>query len=625
MSAPLRRAALYLAFSGVIHAAPVAAWIAEGPEIGWDEPTRVRTLDAAEDAALARAERERALPRTEAETRAQVMREEAARAAARAVVARAQAVRAEATRADAERRAVAAADVARRTAERAEEAREKAAAATRAPVEATREAARKVAETAEEQARDALAARLEADREVAAAQRTVDDTRVEAAKADAMKAEAERQAARVEQELLEAKVAAKLKPEAAPKVEPPKVAPAPKPPVEEVAAAPKPPPEAAPKPQPQAKVQERGDAQASGGNTGPVTRWLAFVRGEGADEGSADPDARYISDRNRRAPEETRAAADVARANGDGRAETEFATRTSTATTPGEAAKHTAARVEIGQPTPPPASPRTPPPAPRTAARTPAPRRDGVRLPPGAVELPYLTEAPGPSPSMPSSDLRLSAGTIDLTSRASPDTTADTARRVARLTPPPPPPAPASLPDAPLPPERPKAPRPPLEDDFWSASTVPTLTDPEVASTDLDATPNVKPDTFLLAAEQADARGWSDLAILDEKAVLSDQARYGARAHVLGAWLSGVDDGLRERWVYPPALRALGVEGTVVLWFYVSRTGAVSSLQIHAGSGNTELDLAALAAVPAKVTAMPAGSGSGQWLEKVFRYRASPP
>ena len=107
--------------------------------------------------------------------------------------------------------------------------------------------------------------------------------------------------------------------------------------------------------------------------------------------------------------------------------------------------------------------------------------------------------------------------------------------------------------------------------------------------------------------------------------MLSDQARYGARAHVLGAWISSVDDVLRQRWVYPPALRALGVEGTVVVQFHVSPAGSVSNVRVESGSGNPELDLAALAAIPARVAAMPAGSGDGLWRKVGFRYRATPP
>ncbi|MDP2308193.1 MAG: TonB family protein [Pseudomonadota bacterium] len=627
----------------MLHAATVVMWAVGEPDAAPEELTRIRMLDPLEEAALESKDQARAraamadaaatpaataAAETRAARRAETTRAEdenaAAEAAVRAVRARIEAGRAEALQAEAEQEAIVAGAAARSAVERLEQSRRaEAESAVRAPSAAPR----KLAEAAEreESVREAERALLAANRTVEAARQAADDARVEAARAEAMKAEAVRHAT----------AASRTPPAQTPKAPEAKPSEA-KAPEAKAPEAKAPPAEPPPKPTASASAQEPAveqvPAQAAGGvagaaGGGPVTGWLPFVRGEGAGAEAPDPDARYISDRNRRAPKDTRAAAQVARANGDGSGAAAIATRISTAEQEGAASRSTAARVDQGQPVPPKAASAAPPPARRTT--TPETPRSTARgeppspPPPDTVELPYVAEAPGPAPAAPLEAIRLSAGAVDPPTRAGPAGEASASRRAARRTPVAPPPAPAAAP-APAA-VRPTAPRPPLEDDFWSASALSSLVEPTVPSASIDTTPAPRPDTFLLGAEDASARGWSDLAILDERAALSDQTRFGARSHPLAPWLNGVDDTLRQRWIYPPALQALGVEGTVIVRFHVSTSGVVSNPYVHSSAGHPELDLAALAALPARVAAMPSGSGRGQWLEWTFRYRAPAP
>jgi TonB family protein len=162
-------------------------------------------------------------------------------------------------------------------------------------------------------------------------------------------------------------------------------------------------------------------------------------------------------------------------------------------------------------------------------------------------------------------------------------------------------------------------PPPPLpEDDFWLESSVRTGEDAEQPAPDQRVSP-----TAVIEDQTRAARGWTDLAVLDERADTGDRASYSARAHPLGLWLRGVEDQLANRWVYPPALRALGVQGTVVVRFRVGRDGSVSNVVVAVSSNIPDLDLAAVQAVPAALPPLPASGGRSVRLQYVFRYRES--
>jgi len=418
----------------------------------------------------------------------------------------------------------------------------------------------------------------------------------------------------------------------------PPAAPAPKPsPAQQPSPEPAPTPSAAKPPQPplpDARAAEETDLREReekvhaatepsperasgrrGGGSGAELEWLPFVRAEGAASGAPSGDARYISDRSKAAPEEKRTRSAVNRSNGDGTGDAEIAERTTPNTrpvlavdapeaAPAEAPARSAARALV--------TPDSPP------ART------------TSVALPYLSPSPAPAPSSTTEGMRLSAGEIP--AYAEPAVRGDEAvqknspraraprpsARPIRAPAVPEPSAPVSAPStAPIAALPPAPVRPALEDDFW-ASTAPETAPPG---------PVVAPssDAAIVTQNDAQAQGWSDLAILDERVALADTSAYGARAHPLGAWLTAVDDQIRQRWVYPPALRALGQQGTVVVRFYVARSGLVTQAQVRAGSGWPELDLAALSAIPARVSAMPSGNGAGVWLQWTFRYRADRP
>ncbi|MDP2313282.1 MAG: TonB family protein, partial [Pseudomonadota bacterium] len=262
--------------------------------------------------------------------------------------------------------------------------------------------------------------------------------------------------------------------------------------------------------------------------------------------------------------------------------------------------------------------------------RTPAPQ---------TVELPYVAPGAASAPPGAGAGFRLSAGEVPTAPKAAPAPPRPEAARPAkgRLVPPgAAAPEPSPLPEpavaeaalSPTRPDAPPAPRrpvtaPPLDDDFWSASP-PPLADAEGEPTP-DAAQAPRRETAVLADQDAESHGWSDIAVLDERTALAEDTRYSARAHPLGAWLNTVDDDIRHRWIYPPALRAFGTQGICVVRFRVARSGAVSNVYVQSSAGNAELDLAALAAIPARVPPMPAGSGSGVWLQWTFRYRASSP
>lgn len=183
-------------------------------------------------------------------------------------------------------------------------------------------------------------------------------------------------------------------------------------------------------------------------------------------------------------------------------------------------------------------------------------------------------------------------------------------RRAASVAPAPPTPTAPTV--TPTPPTPPATSRPPIiEDDFWAADAMPLPEPPTEA-------PDDALDSAILDTKNADAAGWSDLAVLDERVALRDKTRFSAKAHPLGAWMRNVDEELRRRWTYPETFRALGIKGNVVVQFRVLESGVVDNVRVAVSSNIPELDLAALAALPKRVAAPP--GGKRVQLQYVFRY-----
>ncbi|MFZ5477669.1 MAG: energy transducer TonB, partial [Myxococcota bacterium] len=101
--------------------------------------------------------------------------------------------------------------------------------------------------------------------------------------------------------------------------------------------------------------------------------------------------------------------------------------------------------------------------------------------------------------------------------------------------------------------------------------------------------------------DHLDAPGWSSLTILAEDVPEGTEVRVAVRDTPTGRWFTTVDQQLRASWTCPPELRALGVAGTTVVGWRVQRDGDVLDVHLVRSSGNAELDLAALAAVPTQV------------------------
>ena len=655
----LARLLIYLACSGTLHAAPLLLWPEGAPGEGAEPlPTRVQLLDPAEEEAL----ESRPSPVRRPEGAA---REEPATAATPAGSPRSAPPAAPATPSAAKpsgaRRAPNPPSAMPRPAEKPEGAEKRVTTESAAIAERAEKADTTKEKPSPKRAEPVVAIDRTDVRQVKAstatpAERTAkaltDKARADASAPTTRPPDAETPRSRVEPpETTEAKPAVKATAPA--RSAPVPAAPAPKlvaptlpvPPGEAAApvpAAPRPPApaapppsEAAPKPPPAppdarasettelreraqdvrreaaaAPPQQANAGRGSGG--GAAQEWLPFVRSEGAASGKANGDARYISDRDKSAPEDTRAKASVTRSNGDGTGDAEIAERTAPSTRP---------VVAVDRPE---AAPATPPPS--TRARSVATTTLSPE-PTSSVALPYLAPSPAPASSASPGGMRLSAGEIPEIAEplargdeaaAAPPLRARVPKASRRPIRAPVVPASAEPPSAaPLVAAPPAPIRPALADDFWASTA------PDTAPVGPVAAPSSE--TAIMTQNDMSAQGWSDLAILDERAALADTAAYGARAHPLGAWLTVVDDQIRQRWIYPPALRALGQQGTVVVRFYVARSGLVTQAQVRAGSGWPDLDLAALSAVPAHVSAMPPGNGSGVWLQWTFRYRADRP
>ncbi|MSP56953.1 MAG: TonB family protein [Myxococcales bacterium] len=110
-------------------------------------------------------------------------------------------------------------------------------------------------------------------------------------------------------------------------------------------------------------------------------------------------------------------------------------------------------------------------------------------------------------------------------------------------------------------------------------------------------------------------------------AVLPEDVAYGAitamsvSAHPLADWMTDLDDALRGRWIYPPDLRALGVEGTVEVSFNVLPNGRITDVGVTRADADPALVFAALASLPPSVTAPPPGWGR-LGIRYTYRYRA---
>jgi TonB family protein len=323
------------------------------------------------------------------------------------------------------------------------------------------------------------------------------------------------------------------------------------------------------------------------------------------------------------------------------------------------------ASVPPARATPPPRPVVPTPPAERDVAIAPAAATRASDATEGAgtaapeeVDLPYVIDAAGPAPASGDTGLRLTVGALDGGVPADhPPTEASAAahapRRPARSpaarhpTPAPMPPTPnpsVSEPpaaDAPAPPvaapvASSTSPAPPTEassffEELWTPSAelaadvrppdgsdAPVPTDAPVDTRPFDPAHAGRDDTD----DETKARGWADIAVLEERTVLAEDTRFSARESPEGQWMASVYAEASANWVYPATLRALGTQGTVVVRFRVRRDGTVEDPSVLVPSGTTELDLAALAALPAHVAPFPAGvAGNRLYIRLTFRYR----
>lgn len=347
-------------------------------------------------------------------------------------------------------------------------------------------------------------------------------------------------------------------------------------------------------------------------------------------EAVADPLATLIGDRNVSAPKATRTRTSPQRSNGAGAGRAPIA---AAAPRPGAPTLASPAPAAAGRPLP---SAAAPPTSPTRAAATPAVLPGTRQGTPATSAIPTTARSstptaapPPPAPgAVPVATGPLSAGDLRLPeipvgpSLPSPRGEPGALRLVAGLDEAPPTPTtrpatarpanadPAAKPKPAPAPAPAQGPQPPeaFTDDFWSAAP---------GESDL---------ADLLLAEDADgpdAAAWSDLTVLDEGVALGDEARVSIREHPLGAWMVGVDSQIRAASRFPEELRALGVDGDVVVRFRVAKDGTVSEARVLRGSDVPELDLAALAAIPPRVPALPAGE-KGRYVTYTFRYRAGP-
>ncbi|MSQ02421.1 MAG: TonB family protein [Myxococcales bacterium] len=160
-------------------------------------------------------------------------------------------------------------------------------------------------------------------------------------------------------------------------------------------------------------------------------------------------------------------------------------------------------------------------------------------------------------------------------------------------------------------------PRPPPESDgFWGGIGVGDVG----LGTTMDATPAaVAGDDVQKATFSDEGAGWTDLTMLDETVTEADNAQVAVRRTALGVWFAPVDDLVRAGWTVPRAAKALGVTGRVIVEFVIDKHGAVKDVTMIDANVDLDLQLAALAAVPAAVPPPPGGTGALR-VRYTFRY-----
>ena len=165
---------------------------------------------------------------------------------------------------------------------------------------------------------------------------------------------------------------------------------------------------------------------------------------------------------------------------------------------------------------------------------------------------------------------------------------------------------------APAPPPRPA----PESDGFWGGGGA---GDAGLGSQANDTPAAEAGDDVQKAIFTDEGAGWTDITMLDEDVTEADKAQVAVRRTALGVWFAPVDDLVRGGWKVPLAVRALGVTGSVIVEFTIDKRGAVNDVAMIDANVDLELQLAALAAVPAAVPPPPGGTGTIR-VRYTFRY-----
>ena len=102
------------------------------------------------------------------------------------------------------------------------------------------------------------------------------------------------------------------------------------------------------------------------------------------------------------------------------------------------------------------------------------------------------------------------------------------------------------------------------------------------------------------------------LTVAPDHIAIGPSTQVNARRTPLGEYVAQIEDEIRDTWVLPLELRAMGVQGNVEVIFTVNRRGRVIQKTISRHSGNTALDSAALDAVPPRLQRIPRALGQRQ-------------
>jgi TonB family protein len=125
--------------------------------------------------------------------------------------------------------------------------------------------------------------------------------------------------------------------------------------------------------------------------------------------------------------------------------------------------------------------------------------------------------------------------------------------------------------------------------------------------------------------ESGSTAAYGALEIVDDDILLGDASAIATRKTELGVWAVGFDAQVRKAWVYPPELRALGINGVVTLEFTVLPSGRV--IDIHAQSSSMEeLIIPSAAAIPEQAEPLPKDKAfrKGIHFSYTFRYGETP-